>query len=547
MQMRIGSSFVAKGVAAAALVLLGDRLFWVGGGVGSNLGSFALAWTIVTLALTPMAWRTPRSWVAVGGALLLTIPLLDSPGLLAVVLFWTCLTMAVLLPRAARFDDAARWAMRLLIHGVTSIGGPWRDLLRLRKPLGRTLPRQRILPLLPLPLIGGAVFLALFASANPVIGDALYSIGVPRFEMVTALRFLFWTILATMVWATLRPRRKTFDTRARPADAPLALPGVSTGSVMLALLTFNALFALQNGLDLAFLWSGAVLPRGVTLADYAHRGAYPLIATALLAGLFVLVALRPGSATAAVPAIRRLVVLWIAQNVFLVASSILRTIDYIEVYSLTGLRIAALVWMALVALGLVLIVWRMLRGRSAAWLINANAAAALLVLVGCTMIDLGSIAAAWNVRHAREVGGKGAALDLCYLGELGPSALTSLVALEQRPGLTPDFAARLAWVRHGVWVETLREQQGGGWTWRNARRLREVDAMLAGGKLPASPGNGPDGRKCDGTLVPPPPPPPAPAPAATTPAATATVPGMADGADLANRAAAAALTNEADR
>ncbi len=66
--------------------------------------------------------------------------------------------------------------------------------------------------------------------------------------------------------------------------------------------------------------------------------------------------------------LRRLVTLWIAQNVLLVASSILRTIDYIAVYSLTPWRIAALAWMALVAVGLVLILWRMWRGLSARWL-----------------------------------------------------------------------------------------------------------------------------------------------------------------------------------
>ena len=507
MLLRISSSFIAKALAAAALVVLADRLFWVEDGVGSTLGWFALAWTVVTLALTPFAWRDRLSWIAAAGALLLAVPLLDAPGPLAVVLFWTCLTMAVLLPRATGFDHAGRWVSRLIFHGITSIVGPWGDMLRLRRPLGRTLPKQRILPLLPLPLLGGAVFLALFASANPVIGDALYSIGAPRFDDASVGRFVFWMLIATTVWATLRPRRTRLPTLAPSIRAPLALPGVSTGSVLLALLTFNALFALQNGLDLAFLWSGAPLPAGVTLADYAHRGAYPLIATALLAGLFVLVALRPGSATAAAPAIRRLVVLWIAQNVFLVASSILRTIDYIEVYSLTGLRIAALIWMVLVALGLVLIVWRMLRGRSAAWLINANVAAALTVLGGCTMVDLGSTAAAWNVRHAREVGGKGAALDLCYLGELGPSALTSLVALELRPDLEPDFAERLAWVRHKMLIRTIDGQLGGEWTWRNGRRLSEIRNMLAGRKLRAAPSRGPAGRDCDGALRPPPAPP----------------------------------------
>jgi hypothetical protein len=522
MAARITSSFTAKTGAAAALVALADWLFWTRDGIGSTLGVFALAWTIATLALSPAARRDRRSWLAAAGALLLAVPLLDNPRPLAAMLFWICLTMAVLLPRMTGSDHAGGWALRLVLHGVTSVVGPWRDLLRLRRPVGRTLPRQRILPLLPLPLLGGAVFLTLFASANPVIGDALYRIGAPRWDEDAVGRFLFWIVMVTTVWATLRPRRVRLPAIPESSAAPLTLPGVTPGSVLLALLTFNALFALQNALDVAFLWSGAPLPDGVTLADYAHRGAYPLIATALLAGLFVLVALRPGSATAAVPAIRKLVVLWIAQNVFLVASSILRTIDYIEVYSLTGLRIAALIWMVLVALGLVLIVWRMLRVRSAAWLINANAGAALLVLAVCTMIDLGAVAATWNVRHAREVGGKGAALDLCYLRELGSSALVPLVALERRGGLAPDFATRVAWVRSTVLHETLDQQKGGEWIWRDARRLRHVRSMLAGDLLPAPPPAGSHGRDCNGFLVPSlEPVPPAPAPAPATPASSA--------------------------
>jgi hypothetical protein len=370
-----------------------------------------------------------------------------------------------------------------------------------------------------------------------MIGDALYGLGAPRLDVVAVLHFLFWITMLTIVWATLRPRKTPIRTVIAAAGPMIALPGVTVGSVTLALLTFNALFALQNGLDLAFLWSGAPLPEGMTLAAYAHRGAYPLIATALLAGLFVLVALRPGSDTASVPAIRRLVVLWIAQNVFLVASSILRTLDYIDAYSLTRLRIAALVWMALVAVGLVLIVWRMLKGRSAGWLINANVAAALAVLGGCTMVDLGSVAAAWNVRHAREAGGRGAALDLCYLAGLGPSALTSLVALEQRPDLEAGFAARLAWVRSGVLAETEARQANGWWTWRDARRLAEIAPARA--SLPAPPEAGPGGRGCDGALLPP----PEAEAAAEAPVASATMPAPLDPAS----ATAAALTNEAAR
>ena len=52
--------------------------------------------------------------------------------------------------------------------------------------------------------------------------------------------------------------------------------------------------------------------------------------TALLAGLFVLVFLRPGSATVASRPIRVLVTVWIVQNLLLVASTAHRAIDYVE-------------------------------------------------------------------------------------------------------------------------------------------------------------------------------------------------------------------------
>ncbi|MES2289460.1 MAG: DUF4173 domain-containing protein [Pseudomonadota bacterium] len=521
MSYRVVSSFLGKAGAALALVAVGDALFWMADGAGSTLGVFAIAWVVTTLLLTPAAWRRRGALVASAVALMLGAVMVDSPSLLALVMFGAALALAVLLPRAAAFDHAGRWALRIIAFAMVSLIGPWRDLFRmsrLTKSPGRNLKLQRWLPLLPLPLIGGAIFLGLFASANPLIGDALLSIGAPDISLEGIAHFLFWGILFTVIWSTLRPRRVRLSFTDVPSDPDLRLPGVSIGSVALALVTFNALFVIENGLDIAFLWSGAPLPKGVTLADYAHQGAYPLIATALLAGLFVLVALRPGSETAKVPLIRRLVVVWVAQNVFLVASSILRTTDYIAAYSLTVLRIAALFWMGLVAVGLVLIVWRMLRGKSGAWLINANAITAAAVLLACTIVDLGAVAATWNVRHAREAGGTGQALDLCYLGRLDSSALTALVTMGQRPGLAPDFAERLAWVRHNSFVKTRDSLAGGGWTWRNQRRMEQVASMLGGRSLPAPPPRGEYGRNCDGSLVTDPAPAPTPDIAETNPA-----------------------------
>jgi hypothetical protein len=194
--------------------------------------------------------------------------------------------------------------------------------------------------------------------------------------------------------------------------------------------------------------------------------------------------------------VRTLVTLWVAQNLLLVASSILRTLDYIGSYSLTALRVSALAWMALVGLGLVLILWRMLTGRSAAWLINTNAlAAGTVLLIGCA-VDPGTIAAQWNVRHASEAGGPGQPIDLCYLHLQGPAALLPLIELESR-AKDPGFRDRVRAVREDVLRITVEGQSDWhSWTWRNARRLAAAQAAL--GPNRAMPLTVPYGRGCAG-------------------------------------------------
>jgi hypothetical protein len=499
--MTLRHTFLLKLAGALLLVILADLLFWFQR-AGSTLGLFALAVLIVTGCMRMDMFRRWPSRIAFAAALFFALALAADPGPLALLLYWTSLTLAALLPRTARFDDGWRWALRLVIHGVLSAFGPLRDFLIANRARRRgTIPLRSKAFVLILPLIGSVVFLSLFAQANPLIGDVLARVAIwPEFDFLTVVRGIFWCVILTAMWSVLRPSRFTLWPAHQGTGGDFALPGVSIGSVTLSLLAFNLIFALQNGLDLAFLWSGAPLPDGMTLAEYAHRGAYPLIATALLAGLFVLVTLRPGAATAASRPIRLLVTLWIAQNLLLVASTMLRTMDYVEAYSLTMLRIAALIWMALVALGLVLICYRLLRGRSGAWLINANLLAAALVLAGCAWVDLGAFAATWNVRHAREAGGAGAAIDLCYLNELGPSALAPLIELESRR-LPPELRDRVQWVRSRA-MNRLAQNQADwhGWTWRNAGRLATAQALAAERRLLL---HRDDYRQCDGHPYPP--------------------------------------------
>ena len=490
----LASRFWIKFGLALTLAALAD-LFFYDQTPGSTVGGFALALILVLLAVHPPLRKDRRARWALLAALILALAECDAPSLLGGLLIYAALGVAVLSPRAPSGENGGQWLQRLAIMTVVGWAGGMIDALKLRRRTGIKLILRR-LGLAILPLAGGALFLALFAAANPIIETTIegFELGPPDIP-----RLLFALAMLVLTWTFLRPRqlRRTLSLPVSETSRPI--PGVPVSSLGASLALFNALFVMENGLDVAFLWSGAPLPKGVTLADYAHRGAYPLILTALLAGLFVLVVFRPGSEAARRPWLRRLVVLWVAQNLILVASSILRTVDYVEAYSLTRLRIAALVWMALVALGLVLICWRLLRGKSASWLIDANLAAAGLALAACSIVDLGSLAATWNVRHAREVGGAGAGLDLCYLNNLGASALVPLSELEAQPLASP-FRDRVTYVRARVVTEVeIRQEHWRGWTWRDQRRLARADAVRPGhGTLLTLPLGA---RDCDGALI----------------------------------------------
>jgi hypothetical protein len=370
MPLRLNGVWLKVGLAAA-LVVAADLLLFERE-IGLNLGLISLG-LLAAAALTNRAiWRTRLSVFAFCAALFFAVLQIERATLLGWLLFAVSLGVMVLAPRAPAVQDAAQWALRLIAGALKGLIGPWFDVRQVIAARGRrrTLKLEALAVAAALPVVGGAIFLTLFAQANPLIAQGLTGLRLPPFDPA---RGILCSVVAAVAWTALRPRGVVW--KRRPAEArDYGLPTVGPGSIVASLVVFNLIFALQNGLDIAFLWTGARLPQGTTFAQYAHDGAYPLIATALLAGLFVLVFLRPGASKA----VRGLVIVWIAQNVFLVASTTLRTVDYVEAYSLTRMRIAALIWMVLVALGLILITWRLLRGKSGSWLINANALAAAL-------------------------------------------------------------------------------------------------------------------------------------------------------------------------
>ncbi len=111
------------------------------------------------------------------------------------------------------------------------------------------------------PLSVFAVFLALFSSANPLIENRLLKINIQAlYNLLDVWRISFWAMIACAVWPLLRRRfrRKPasfeFEPRATAAAASSDMDYLlGVQAVTRSLVLFNALFALQSGLDLTYL------------------------------------------------------------------------------------------------------------------------------------------------------------------------------------------------------------------------------------------------------------------------------------------------------
>lgn len=381
-----------------------------------------------------------RDWPVLAFAVVAPLLLLIEITALSVVLAFFMLALAAMLavargPRSAAGVIPALTRFTALTP-LRLLTDSWRGArIARRRPMAVRLNAA----IWVMPIICGLVFLGLFAEANPIFADLLGYLD--PFSWLTEdaiLRLMFWAFAIAAIWPFLRPARAV-RIRAVTLRAPKT-ESVFFGeaAILRALLIFNALFALQTALDLAYLTGGAALPDDMTYANYAHRGAYPLIATAMLAAGFVLAALRDGSASAANPLIRRLVYLWIAQNVALTATAAFRNVLYVEAYGLTELRFAAFVWMGLVALGLMLIIARIALCQSGAWLVGHNTLALGATLIAATAMNTSAFIADYNVSKWLGDPDRVTAIDTAYLMRLGPHAIPAVDRLLAAPANLSD-------------------------------------------------------------------------------------------------------------
>jgi len=282
------SNIITKIGLCILLVLLADGLFYKQP-VGWTTGLYAGCLLAVLRLLNRQLLQTTASKMTGFASVGLIVALIEAPQFLTVLLISLGIITLLILQKRNTLACALLW-LNDVGGFLTQVFGQWyKDVHKIERASKHKIHNKIQLSYALIPVSLTLLFGFLFAQANPIIAHIFdWFEWELILRLISVWRWLFWIITGIIVWALLRPRFLLGDTLT--AGTGINLDGwLNAQTLVLCLVLFNSLFALQNGLDILFLWSGENLPNGLTYAEYAHGGSYPLLATSLITAVFVLI------------------------------------------------------------------------------------------------------------------------------------------------------------------------------------------------------------------------------------------------------------------
>ncbi len=318
-----------------------------------------------------------------------------------------------------------------LFHSVYSIGGALVFMMldafdrpveeKKKDKSGFTFMKLLFYVILPLGAL--LIFFGLYRSSNSVFEALTDNIDL---SFISIEWFFFLITGLLMMYGYFRhkiiPPFQRFDEGApmemKPRERPTMFDSLlsenvenRSGIVMFALL--NLLILVLNVGDILFMSGGSVLPEGVSLSDSVHQGVGALIVSIVFAVLIILFYFRgrlnffQGN-----NAIKGLAILWIGQNLLMVASTAYRNFDYIDAHGLTLKRIGVYVYLLLTIIGLVFTAVKLLKIRTNWYLVKAVSWSFYIILAISPLVNWDRLVLESQVKVAQQ---DNKALDVHYL------------------------------------------------------------------------------------------------------------------------------------
>lgn len=413
------------------LLMAGLYVFLFHGvGTGLNLLLFELA--------VAAAWRgtrsgpiTPLARLTLGGMLLTAVMVMMHGSTSAVVLNVISVGLTVGILLAPELNAMHRSAVIAIAH-VAAV--PLAFLHTLPFPQ-RHLPGSGITPrgalsvtLVPLVLL---LFIAMYRSSNPHFDQFMAKVFalLDNVDITLVGSFLVGLLISGFLllitrnqgllrWAT--GGKDQLAPSGEGASDPKVHSELLTATMLLAGL--NVLLLVANVLDIKYVWTGFQFD-GQYLKQFVHEGTYMLLLSILLGAGIVLYYFRGDlNFRQRNRVVKFLSYAWLGQNVVLALSVGMRNYWYIHYYALAYKRIGVGFFLLALCIGLVLVMIKVQRGRTAHYLLRTNAVAVYCVALVMALFNWDGIIARYNMAQQEQ-----AFVHLDFLATLSDKALPYLV------------------------------------------------------------------------------------------------------------------------
>ncbi len=296
----------------------------------------------------------------------------------------------------------------------------------------------RYFKLIVIPAIVLGVFYVLYAIANPKFKSLVYKLTVNFFDWVENFigylsfsRIVFLLLgLFLITGAIYYSAKKFFSNVESEFDDPLVrkrltrfkvkisnslgesktLPGFSHFKMnalknelriaIILITAVNVMLLVVNVVDINWVWINFLPDPGFNLSQFVHEGTYILIMSILLSIAILLYFFRQNlNFYSKNKWLKILGIIWMIQNLLLVISVALRNFHYINYHGLAYKRIGVFIFLALTVFGIITVLIKVLKVKSAYYLFRINGWSAYIMLILMAFMNWDVIIARHNLNH----------------------------------------------------------------------------------------------------------------------------------------------------
>ncbi len=187
------------------------------------------------------------------------------------------------------------------------------------------------------------------------------------------------------------------------------------------LLTLNVMLLIVNALDIYWVWFNFTW-NGLYLKQFVHEGTYLLLLSIVCSIIIVLYFFRGNlNFFSRNKFLRRLSLIWLAQNAVLTVSVAIRNLHYVHYFALAYKRIGLMLFLLLTLYGLYTVYVKVSKQKSAFYLFRTNFFTAYVILVLSSLVNWENIIAKYNFSHFRQ-----SFVELQYLSDFPDKSLPEL-------------------------------------------------------------------------------------------------------------------------